>query len=296
MALGQVGRRKPMPVVLAVAQIERHHRAVQQADDAPQRTHPDEIAAAAPAHRLRPGEAAQQRRHGARRSGRRPAPRSRRPFPAPSSRLPARNCSRLGAVLAQETRQAPVQARCARAAFGRAAGGDLWRAPRPPARCAAGRRRSRSVGRERARPRRPAAEVGAAPRCMRAGISPTEQFEEQFAPFSERSPTGSARSRMPRDVAGDGMIRSCVLRRGAPARAEGRHAPPSSRGQSLSREPHASSSAMRRSASRRLASHALAAPSPARAPGRYSPARSVTLITPRASSRLNRWLALMHWS
>ena len=54
MALGQVGRRQPMSVVLAVAQIERHHRAVQQADDAPQRTDPDE--AAGPPQRIDLGQ------------------------------------------------------------------------------------------------------------------------------------------------------------------------------------------------------------------------------------------------
>ncbi len=49
-ALGQIGRNESMPIVLAVAQVERHHRAIQQADDAAQRADPDEIAATAPAH------------------------------------------------------------------------------------------------------------------------------------------------------------------------------------------------------------------------------------------------------
>ena len=60
MALGQVGGGQPVPVVGAVAQVERHDRAVQQADDPAQRAHPGERAGAAPAHRFRPGEAAQQ--------------------------------------------------------------------------------------------------------------------------------------------------------------------------------------------------------------------------------------------
>jgi hypothetical protein len=63
MALGEIAGRQPVPIVLAVAQVEWHHRAVQQADDAPQRPHPDEAAGAAPAHRPWPGEAAKDRRH-----------------------------------------------------------------------------------------------------------------------------------------------------------------------------------------------------------------------------------------
>ena len=60
MALGEVGGVQPVPVIGAVAQVERHDRAVQQADDPAQRAHPGERAGAAPAHRFRPGEAAQQ--------------------------------------------------------------------------------------------------------------------------------------------------------------------------------------------------------------------------------------------
>ena len=64
-ALGQVGAGEAVAVVAAVAQIERHDRAVEQAGDPAQRTHPDEAAGAAPTHRFGPGEAAQQAGHGA---------------------------------------------------------------------------------------------------------------------------------------------------------------------------------------------------------------------------------------
>ena len=52
-----------VPVIGAVAQIERHDLAIQQADDPAQRAHPGEVAGAAPAHRFGPGQAAQHARH-----------------------------------------------------------------------------------------------------------------------------------------------------------------------------------------------------------------------------------------
>ena len=62
-ALGQVGCGEPMAVIGAIAQIERHDLAVEQADDPSQRPHPGEGAGAAPSHRFRPREATQQRRN-----------------------------------------------------------------------------------------------------------------------------------------------------------------------------------------------------------------------------------------
>ena len=103
MALGQVAGGQPVPVIVAVAQVERHHRAVEQAEDAAQRADPGEVAGAAPAHRLRPGEAAQQRRAARRRS----APRRRRParlLQHPELAFLAQLLAR-GAVLAQEAGQ-----------------------------------------------------------------------------------------------------------------------------------------------------------------------------------------------
>ena len=137
-----------VPVVVAVAQVERHDRAIQQAGDAAQRAHPGEVAAAAPAHRLRPGEAAQQRRECRRRSARRRAPR-RPPCPAPSSRLPARSCSRVAPCL----RRKPASACSGALARGPRsvvlAGGDLGVPPRRPGQCGAGRRTCARGGRQR---------------------------------------------------------------------------------------------------------------------------------------------------
>ena len=62
-ALGQVAAGEAVAVIGAVAQVERHDRAVQQADDAAQRADPGEVAGAAPAHRFRPGEAAEDARY-----------------------------------------------------------------------------------------------------------------------------------------------------------------------------------------------------------------------------------------
>ena len=62
-ALGQIAARQAVAVISAIGQGERHHRAIQQADDAAQRADPDEAAAAAPAHGFWPGEAAQHRWH-----------------------------------------------------------------------------------------------------------------------------------------------------------------------------------------------------------------------------------------
>ena len=125
MALGQVARRQPVPIVLAVAQVERHHRAVQQADDAPQRADPDEVAGASPAHRLGPGEAAQQRRDraGDQRGGRyclRRLP--QHPVVALLVQLLAAR-----AVLAQKAGHGLLRCTGARATFCCAAGGNLRR-------------------------------------------------------------------------------------------------------------------------------------------------------------------------
>ena len=65
-ALGQIARDEAVPIIGAVAQIERHDLAVQQADDPAQRADPGEMARAAPAHGFRPGEAAQHGGHRAR--------------------------------------------------------------------------------------------------------------------------------------------------------------------------------------------------------------------------------------
>ena len=63
MAFGDVGGMQPMRRVIAIAQVERHHRAIENGGDPAQRAHPGEGRGAAPAHRFRPGEAADQPRH-----------------------------------------------------------------------------------------------------------------------------------------------------------------------------------------------------------------------------------------
>ena len=63
-ALGQVAAGQAVAVIGAVGEGERHDRAIEQAHDAAQRTHPGEGARSAPAHGFRPGEAAQHGRHG----------------------------------------------------------------------------------------------------------------------------------------------------------------------------------------------------------------------------------------
>ena len=64
MALGESGRGESMPVIIAVAQVERHHGAIEQAGDPAQWAHPGEPARSAPAHGFRPGEFAQHGRQG----------------------------------------------------------------------------------------------------------------------------------------------------------------------------------------------------------------------------------------
>ena len=66
MALGDVGRMQPMRRIVAIAQIEIHHVAIKNSRDPAQRTHPGERRGAAPAHRFRPGEFADQAGHGTR--------------------------------------------------------------------------------------------------------------------------------------------------------------------------------------------------------------------------------------
>ncbi len=63
MPLGLVARDQPMPVILALAEVERHHLAIEQSDDPPQGPHPGELALAAPAHRFRPRKAPEQTGH-----------------------------------------------------------------------------------------------------------------------------------------------------------------------------------------------------------------------------------------
>ena len=172
MALGQVGRRQAMPVIGAVAQVERHHRAVQQADDPAQRADPGEGAGAAPAHRFRPGKPAQQ-------PGQR-APRSASRRRAGGALFQHPVIAFLAQLLASSrracagSRPAPAPARGAGPALDGAGWRRPRRRPRPPARCGAGRKRcATSVGRRAPPAPRSASRSrsSAARACIRAGIS-----------------------------------------------------------------------------------------------------------------------------
>ena len=120
MPLGEVAAGQPVAVIVAVAQVERHRLAVEQAEDAAQRAHPGEGAGAAPAHRFRPGKAAQQRRAARARSARRRRCRAP-PGRAPRNRLPRATARAVGAVLAQEPGQRLLGRVAARAALAAAA-------------------------------------------------------------------------------------------------------------------------------------------------------------------------------
>ncbi len=190
MPLGQVGRDQPVAVVGAVAQIERHHRAVQQADDAPQRAHPDERRWCRPSASISargtgaaaPGMRAGDQLGGGDRGGRF----LQHPVVAFLAQLLARR-----AVLAQETRPAPAPARWR-------AGRVRWCWRRRPRAATSARQRDaaravegRDVGRATAAPapRRPAA-PGPPPRraCMRAGISSLNSSRKNSGMFSLSAP------------------------------------------------------------------------------------------------------------
>ena len=181
-ALGQVAADQAVAIIGAVAQVERHDHAVQQADDAAQRTHPDEGAGAAPAHGFGPRKAAQQAGHFRTRSARRRTPR-RRTCPAPSSRRPGASCSRSGVMLAQKASQRLLRRVGARAAFG----GRRRRQPRPRRRPASAMRRGPEhvamlagvMARERCR-RSAALKLRRRAALHAGGDFLAEQFQEEF--------------------------------------------------------------------------------------------------------------------
>ena len=127
-ALGQVALSKPVAVILALAQIEAHHLAVEQADDAAQRAHPGELRWCRPSASISAtgsGAAARGIACAIRRRGRDRGCRFlQHPEVALASQLVARR-----AVLAQEARRSPAPAR--------------WRAGR--VRCCGARRRRRRL-------------------------------------------------------------------------------------------------------------------------------------------------------
>ncbi len=108
-ALGQVAGHQPMHGVIAMRQGEAHRLAVEDGRDALQRAHPGEVAAA-PAHGLRPGEAAQHGRHRVGQDIGAPAS-PRRASQHPELALPGVSCSCAGAMLAEEAFQRLVRAR-----------------------------------------------------------------------------------------------------------------------------------------------------------------------------------------
>ncbi len=102
-ALCEVRGGEAVAVIFRRCQRERNHGAVQQADDAAERAYPGERAGAAPAHRFRPGETAQQPRQG---FGHQVGglDRGRRLVEHPEAALLPQHIAR-GAVLAQEASQ-----------------------------------------------------------------------------------------------------------------------------------------------------------------------------------------------
>ena len=187
MALGEVAAGQPMAVVGALAQVERHHLAVEDAQDAAQRADPGE------ARCCRPSASTSARGSGAAGRGSSRAISSAAAMPgttrsstqkSPSSR----SCSRVGAVLAQEAGQRLFGGAAARAALAAAAFGHPAGDPRRQRRSGAGRRNcAMSAGASGASASRdqPGKVLGR-PRLHARGNLFAEQFEEKLGHGSVR--------------------------------------------------------------------------------------------------------------
>ena len=193
-ALGQVAAGEAVAVIGAVAQVERHHRAVEQAQDAAQRAHPGERRWCRPSASIwATGSGAAGRavrgRSGRRRRCRAPLVRAR------SNRLPgavARGWRRA----CGGSRPAPARGRCGAARARRCGFGDARRdvgRQRDPARAV--RKPRRSVGDSGAKAsaiRR--AQVLGRPRLHAGGNFLAEQFQEQFGHGQPPPPPATPRS------------------------------------------------------------------------------------------------------